>query len=347
MKKILLFIIILLFLTGCNNNELEQKVGNMILTGLPSNDNITINELKNNYHVGGFILMEWDIEEKSFDEISSIIQKLGDGFVVADIEGGEINRIKHLFEIKSAQQYGTEYENIENKEQFMINFRNDVRNIAVYMKALGFNLNFAPVVDVEQTLDGGVFSKLERSYSTNKKTVTELGKIYVQELQNNKIIATIKHYPGHGHTNCDTFIEMCDVFLNKSEMMEIDLYPFKEIIKYEQPGMVMVGLFKTPFDDKPAIFSKKLINILRNDWNYTGVIISDDIMMGAVKEMDRKEIAINAINAGIDIILTTNADDVPLLHETILKGIKDGKINIEKIEQSNSRINQLREFLKT
>lgn len=346
MKLKILIIILLIFLTGCSNS-LDEKVGNMIITGIPSDNNLTINELKEDYHVAGFILMDWDIEDKSFNEIQEITKSLGDGFIVADIEGGEVNRIRHLLNIKTAQQYGQEYENTNDKSQFIRNYRNDVRNIAVYMRALGFNLNFAPVLDVEQTLENGVLSKLERSYSTNHIIVAELGKIYIEELQKNNIIVTAKHYPGHGHTNCDTFIELCEITLNKTLMQEIDMYPFKEVINYEQPGMIMVGLFKTPIDSKPAIFSKELIDILRKELSYNGVIISDDIMMGAVKEMDREKLTIDSINAGIDIILTTNANDVPLIHDAIISGVQDGKISLERIEQANLKINQLKSFLKT
>ncbi len=331
-----------------NYYDLSKEAGQMVITALPSvSNNVTLEDLFDNYFVSGFIYMDWpnDILGMTPSDIKIYSENLQKRsviplFIASDIEGGEINRISSFFPINTNQEYGAEFENSKDKPQFLESYNNDVNNVAEELRYLGINLNLAPVVDVEQTLDKGVLSKYGRSYSTRKDTVSLLGAEYVKALESNRIFSTIKHFPGHGHTSCDTYFKVCGVVLNETEYRATDLYPFAEIVNNSQPSFVMVGLFTTPYDpENISVCSSKVVSgILKDELNFSGIIISDDIMMGATKDMDRKELTIKAINAGVDIILTTNPDDMPLIHSAIIDGVNEGRINRERIDYSFNKI---------
>ncbi len=331
-----------------NYYDLSKEAGQMIITALPSQSSkVTLEDLFDKYFVSGFIYMDWpnDIFGMNSSDVKIYSENLQKRsiiplFIASDIEGGEINRISSFFPISTNQDYGAEFENSKDKPKFLESYNNDVNKVADELKYLGINLNLAPVVDVEQTLDKGVLSKYARSYSTRKDTVSVLGAEYVRTLESNHLFSTIKHFPGHGHTSCDTYFKVCGVVLNETEYRATDLYPFAEIIKNSEPSFVMVGLFTTPYDpENISMYSNKVVTgILKEELNFSGLIISDDIMMGATKDLDRKELTIKAVNAGIDIILTTNPDDVPLIHSAIVEGVNEGRIKKERVDYSFNKI---------
>lgn len=325
---------------------LEEKIGQLIISIPPlPGDGVTLEDLLYTYHLSGFIYMNWpnDIQGMSKQEIIAYTQNLQAKstiplFISADIEGGEINRISQFYQLKTSQEYGLAYESTD-QHLVLEQYRSDIRALALVLSELGINLNFAPVLDVERTLDNGVLSQYGRSYSTDTETVRILGEIYVAELQRNGIFATIKHFPGHGHTTCDTFIRICEVDLSEKMYRERDLPPFQSAIS-QHPAFAMVGLFTTPYDPGViSLHSKQVVtDLLRRELGFEGIIISDDFMMGAVKEMDRYNLTINAFQAGVDMFLTTNANDVPLIFNSLLQAVRTGVISEQSIDQSFQRI---------
>ncbi len=344
---------------------LEKKVGQLIITIPPLEpgklklnnqsillkkyNKVTLDELFDKYHVSGFIYMNWinDIEGMNKEQIKNYTENLQKRseiplFISADIEGGEINRISRFYHIRTSQDYGSEYESIEDKKEFISNYKRDVKGLAKILKEIGINVNFAPVLDVEETLDDGVFSQYGRSYSTDYKTVSVLGPVYVSKLERGDVFSTIKHFPGHGHTNCDTFIKTCGVNLTKEEYKK-DLIPFVEALK-EKPSFVMVGLFNTPYDEENiSILSKSVVSdLLRTQLGFDGVVITDDFMMGAVKNESRYKLTIGSLNAGVDMLLTTNVDDVPLIYGSIMDALRNGDLTEQRIDESFNRIMKLK-----
>jgi len=353
LKKVLPLSLVIL-LIGCSHYTLEQKVGQMIITIPPlDSDNVTLNELFNKYYVSGFIYMNWpnDIKGMNKEEIISYTNLLQNQsnislFIAMDVEGDDLNRIPKLHYIKTNQQYGLKYESAKNKTLFLEDYRKDIKNLTRVLSELGINLNFAPVLDVEKTLKKGIFSRYERSYSTNHETVSALGEVYVSEMENNGTFSTVKHFPGHGHTTCDTYFKICGVNLSKEEYRNIDLMPFIKTLK-QNPSFVMVGLFTTPFDEENiSILSKTIVSdLLQHELDYQGIIITDDFMMGAIKNMDRYNLTINSLKAGVDMILTTNANDVPSIHQSIISAVENGTLTKKRIDKSFKKIMKLKEKL--
>lgn len=330
---------------------LEEKIGQLIITIPPlKSDKVTKNDLFEKYHVGGLIYMNWpnDIQGMNKKEILEFTKEFQKKtaiplFISADIEGGEINRIKSFHPLKTSQEIGEEYESAVNKKEIAEQYQSEIQKLAQVLAEIGINLNFAPVLDVERTLDDGVFSQYGRAYSNKTETVQTLGQIYVKELQQNRIIATIKHFPGHGYATCDTFLSNCGIDLTLEEYRARDLPPFREALK-QDPKMVMVGLFSTPYDpENISIHSAKVIkDLLRRELGFKGIVITDDYMMGAVKKMNRKELTLKALEAGADLFLTTNAEDIPLIYNSLLTAVQEGVISEERIEESFQRVIQLK-----
>jgi beta-N-acetylhexosaminidase len=369
--KIILMLILVSFLVACCPDDketqslaeiiaekdlekeftLEEKIGQLIITIPPlKSDSVELEELFDEYHVGGLIYMNWinDIKGMSKAEILEYTKMMQQKsayplFISADIEGGEINRIKSFHPLKTSQEYGTEFEEAEDQEVVKEAYRKDISELAEVLGEVGINLNFAPVLDVERTLDDGVFSQYGRAYSTNTETVTTLGEIYTEALQENGILATIKHFPGHGHTTCDTFLGNCGVDLTLEEYRERDLPPFVASLT-KDPKFTMVGLFSSPYDpEKISIHSSIVIqDLLRGELGFEGIVITDDYMMGAVKDLPRDELTLDALNAGADIFLTTNAEDVPLIYDSLLTAVNTGVVSEERIEESFQRVVELK-----
>jgi len=350
-----LVVLILLFLVSCApppEYTLEQKAGQLIIANPPlPYDNITLDQLFDDYFVSGVIYMNWenDIKGMTPAEIKKYTQKLQRKssfplFISADIEGGVINRISSFYAIKTSQQYGLEYSQALDKTQYLASYYRDVADLAQVLSGLGLNLNFAPVLDVEKTLNYGVLSKYERCYSTDYQTVSALGEVYVSALEENGVFSTIKHFPGHGHTTCDTFVDNCGVDLSLEEFLATDLVPFQKALQ-QKPSFVMVGLFSTPFDEENiSIHSHAVVtDLLREELGYSGIIITDDFAMGAVKDMDRYNLTINSLKAGADMLLTTNPNDVPLIHHAIVDAVEKGIISEKQINESFARIMKLKE----
>lgn len=325
--------------------SLEEKIGQMIITAVPS-DKSELEDMFKKYHIGGFIYMAWpgDIEDMNQDQAASFSESLQKKskiplFITADVEGGKVNRISDFLEIKTNQEYGKGYEFAKDKEHFLKDYRTDIGTIAEVLKDAGINVNLAPVLDVEQTLEDGVLSKDKRSYSKNYQTVTDLGSAYINEMEKNGILTTAKHFPGHGHTDCDTYLKNCKINVSKEYIENNDMLPFVSAIK-NNVGFIMVGLFKTPYDEKNrGILSKPVVtDLLRNRLGYGGLIITDDFMMGATKNLGREYLSTQAILAGNDILLTTNPNDVPVIYNSLLSAVKNGIISERKIDESVNRI---------
>ena len=168
----------------------------------------------------------------------------------------------------------------------------------------GFNLNFAPVLDLKRYNKQTVIG--DRSYSEDKEVVAKCGIATMQELQKNNIISVAKHFPGHGATKQDShyFLPVINVPMNKIE--DEDMYPFSQIIS-NGADAILVGHLLIPkvTDVYPASLSRKFIcKYIRKKFKYKGLIVTDDLKMRAIKLFYGAELAVKkAFEAGNDIIV--------------------------------------------
>ena len=208
---------------------------------------------------------------------------------------------------------------------------------AIEAKTIGVNMIFAPVLDINNNPDNPIINF--RSYGDNAETVMKFSLPYIEGIQNQGIIACGKHFPGHGDTDTDSHTSLPVINKKTKDLFNEELLPFKNAcLKGIRSIMVAHILFPDLDKDNPATFSKKITeNILRNRWNYDGLIITDGLEMGALSSYTwHGEVAVRAVEAGADILLLPVDNDEAI--NSIFKAVKSGRISASRIEQSFNRI---------
>ena len=324
--------------------EITQKIGRLFIGGIPGPelDKDTIRLIKN-YHLGGIILFSRNIEDPvQLARLCKDIQKVAmesSGyplFLAIDQEGGRVARLKPPF---SQFQGNATIGESPNPEKSAFHFASTT---AREMSLVGLNMNMAPVVDVAQVhIDPHLAG---RSFSQDPFLVTKLGKIVINILQQGGIMAVAKHFPGLGKSDLDPHLHLPTIHAPLDEMESVHLVPFQGAIDANVAAIMSSHAVYPVLDPGiPATLSKKIITgLLRERMHFSGLIISDDLEMGAIaKERGLPEGAADAFEAGVDLLLicksqSTLLDSIELLRDKILKG----DIVYERFEKSLERINK-------
>lgn len=204
--------------------------------------------------------------------------------------------------------------------------------IAKQTKRAGLQVNFAPVVDVNNNANNPVIGF--RSFGEDKENVTQKSLAYMKGMQDNHILASAKHFPGHGDTNVDSHYGLPVIHFSKKRLDNVELYPFRELIKHGL-GSVMVAHMQIPvLDDTPNLastLSKPIVNgLLKQEMGYEGLVFTDALnMQGVAKYYEPGVVDLKALLAGNDMLLNTMNVSVTL-RET-KKAIERGEISIEEI----------------
>jgi len=349
LKKILfLFFSLALFLNPIFANDLDKKIGQMLIIGFEGNkiNSSSFKKIQKQIKKGeisGVILFSKNIKSKDdLSKMNEILLKSNNiiPFISIDNEGGQIQRFD-FYNNKSAK----EISNLEN-----IDARQEYSSMAKNLKSLNFNLNFAPCVDLEINPDS-IISKKERSYSKDPNIVSNYSKIFIEEHSKEKIATSIKHFPGHGNVSGDTHLGFVD---STNTFNEIELEPYKNLVQYDKTNKVMIfHIFNKNFDEKyPASLSKKTVDFLKNNIGFKGLIVSDDYDMRSIRDNYKlDEIIVNSINSGINLLIFSNNIKVKeknlakKFHKIIKKELKKGTIKKENIENSYQKIIQLKNSL--
>ncbi|MDD5569160.1 MAG: beta-N-acetylhexosaminidase [Candidatus Pacebacteria bacterium] len=340
--------------------ELKQKIGQMLIIGFRGTEigpNSYISKTMQKLNIGGVILFDKDSPSNgtiqrnivNYSQVKNLVADIkkyspSPLFVAIDAEGGYVNRLKEKYgfvNIPSAKQMG-KASTAQTKKQAQI--------LGKELAELGFNLDFAPVVDVDVNPANPVIGYLERSFSTDPEKVAANASAFIDGLHENNIITAIKHFPGHGSSTADSHLGMVDVTQTyKPE----ELIPYERLISLGYSDIVMTAhIMNTNIDpDYPATLSPLFINnILREELGFQGVVISDDIQMGAI--MDNYGFAdaiVKAINAGCDMIGISNNikeydERAPYTAvDAIFNAVKNGQISQNRVNQSFERIEALKE----
>ena len=314
-----------------SNMDIGEKVGQLFLVRYNKNDV----EYLSNFIPGGYILFAKDFEEHTKKEIKEEIgfaqEKNKYPLIIAvDEEGGYVTRVSRFKnfreeKFKSPKSYYEEggWDLVKQTE----------KEKAELLKSIGINLNLAPVADISTNEDDFMYI---RSFGKGANETSEYITNMVTYANENKINSCLKHFPGYGN-NVDTHTGIAIDERSYEEIKENDYKPFKAGIDAKVPCVLVSHNIVKSIDDKlPASLSEKVIKELREELGFTGIVITDDLAMDAVSEyVAKNEAATNAINAGNDLIITS--DFVPMYKE-IINSIKEGAIKEETIDKAVTRI---------
>lgn len=359
MRKFLLTALVgILSLMNCGQStadvSLEDKIGQMLMVGFRGTQldesNPVVEDIQNR-NIGGVILFDYDVPTQSpvrniqsAEQVKHLIGQLQDFATIPllvgiDQEGGNVVRLKPKFGFSntvSAQHLGA----IDNPDSthFYANQQAELLN------QLGFNLNFAPVVDLNTNPENPVIGKLNRSYSADPEIVTKHARIVMQEHLEANVIPVLKHFPGHGSAWNDSHKGIADV---TETWQKIELKPYKNLIANDStPAIMTAHVFNAKLDSAyPATLSKPVLSgLLRDSLDFDGLIFSDDMQMQAIRSQYGLETALKqGINAGIDILVFANnsvfEEDIAERAISIIKRlVAQGEIPRDQIDRSYQRI---------
>ncbi len=214
------------------------------------------------------------------------------------------------------------------------------------LKAMGVNMNLAPVLDVNTNPVNPIIGV--RSFGDDPLEVAVLGKAYIEELQSHGIMAVAKHFPGHGDTSIDSHLDLPILDLSLEDMLDRELVPFRAAIEAGVSSIMTAHIAYPKIDESglPATLSRKIIaDLLRSRLGFNGVVMTDALEMKAIYDrFEPREIAELAINAGVDLLLVSGDYNLMCeVKEAIWRGLESGIISKSRVLESINRINSLKE----
>ena len=346
-RKIVLITLIILIITGCNKNKtetiknnnkesdpiltkvnklmdkmsIEEKIAQMLVVYY-AKDTVDDNLKKSikSTPFGGFILTRDNIT--TYDKTLKFVKDLQNNssipmIISIDEEGGNVQRLEYIND-KKVTHIPYMYELGKTND---ISLAYDTAKVmAEELRTIGVNVTYAPVLDVYSNPNNPVIGK--RSFSENPNIVSNMALSFSKGLEENKVISTFKHFPGHGDTDTDSHISLPIINKTYEELKETELIPFQKAID-SGAKIIMIGHIALPKivgDNTPSSLSKK------KDMHYDGLVITDALNMGALtNNYTDEEIYIKTIEAGVDLLLMPNGSKKAI--EIIKKKVSEDRIN--------------------
>ena len=314
-----------------------DKVGQLMMIGIHGKSlNDDAKFMLNEYRVGGIILFDRNMESK--DQVKTLITDINKAgksagltplFLGIDQEGGAVARMDDkLIKVPPAEEVGKAP--VEQAAAL-------AKEVGTELKELGFNINFAPVADLGLTYG--------RSYSTNPDEVVRYASAVGKSYDEAGLWYSYKHFPGIGKTDVDLHADTSIVPVSKETLLSEDTKVFVDLIKQSKPNtytiMVSHAMYPQIDPDHPSSLSKAIItDWLRKDMGYNGVVVTDDMDMGALaKHYTFGDMAVQSILAGSDILLVCHEyEHMQEAYNGLMKAVKDGRISKERLDESVKRI---------
>lgn len=345
---------------------LRNKIGQMLIMGFHGceiNEHSPIAQWLSNDGLGGVLLFDKDVSTglygknlKNQSQIKQLIRQLNhysatnssnsNGlplFVAIDYEGGAVDRLAKIEECMSTLTA------VELAHLSSTALEEELGQMAITLQELGFNLNFAPVVDLDLNNEQGIIGKLKRSFSNDPEVVARVAAQFVDVFSRYGIACSYKHFPGHGSAVGDThegFVDVTDTF-NANELV-----PYRRLLNdATKPVMVMTAhVINRHLDSKgvPATLSHEILTgLLRENIGYGGVIISDDLQMQAISShYSLEESLCLTINAGADMVIFANqlgSITAPEVVDCIEQLVLHKHIDQQRIDDAYRRIVRLKQ----
>ena len=315
--------------------SMDERIGQLYIVALYTNKDQNhisgVRKLVEQERIGGIILMQDDAEQEialvnEFQKKSRVPMLFG-----MDAEWGLYQRIKTAHKFPWAMTLGAIQDNNLVYEM--------ASKIAEDAKKMGIYWNFAPVVDVNTNPKNPIIGN--RSFGSDVQNVIAKSLAYAQGLQDNGVLAAIKHFPGHGDTDVDSHLDLPVVKHSLERLNKIELAPFKALMDKKIGGAMIAHLYVPQLEkgkNIPASISYDIVtNLLKNKFRYEGLVITDALNMNAVaKKYPAGELDLRAFKAGNDVLLFSQ--DVPTGKKLIKDAIQKGEISEKRLEESVKKI---------
>ena len=303
--------------------------------------NQTMRDVNANYPIGGLILYAWNIDDEA--QLAKLIPQIralnGHPLLCIDEEGGRVSRLANNpnFNVKKYESMAA------------IGATGDPNNayecgntIGTYLKHYGFDIDFAPVADVNTNPENIIIGA--RAFSDDPQVAAKMVTSYLQGLDDAGVTGCIKHFPGHGDTKVDTHFGYASTQKTWAEMLDCEMVTFKAGIAWgcQLVMTAHIGAPKVTGSDVPSTMSPIILqDKLRGELGYQNIIITDGMEMGAItQQYTSAEAAVGSIQAGVDIVL--GPKNLVEAFDAVMVAVEKGTITEERINQSVRRILKLK-----
>jgi beta-N-acetylhexosaminidase len=334
------------------NDATKHSVGQMIIAGFfgtrisdPGFERV-IDDLEDNV-IGGVLFLARNIASRS--DLQTMVDRIkrckcsARPIIAIDEEGGSIERLGGKFgneHTHSAEKIGRSGE---------ASARREYRKLALRLSEAGFNMNLAPVVDVNRNPTNPIIARLGRSFSEDPLVVARYAAIFIREHRRHHVITSLKHFPGHGSSTQDSHASVADV---ASTWSRDELIPFHVLISQKLADSVMVGHLANQNvwgGAATQAHSVAVSQLLRRELKFDGVVISDDLGMDAVRlgSGNFADVIISAVKGGADLLIVGRlpdeaADPGRFAYSALINAMDTGAISAQSVESSLSRIARLK-----
>jgi beta-N-acetylhexosaminidase len=321
----------------------REKIGQLFMVGFMGTS--VTSELASfikEYKPGGVILFSRNLESVGqIVELTNDLQRCSPRsplLISIDQEGGRVSRLPRGFTIFPPCELLGRCNSSELAYAA-------AATIAKELKAVGVNMNMAPVLDVNSNPDNPVIG--DRAFGSTPEVVSEMALVTAAGLQDNKVVACGKHFPGHGDTNADSHKELPVVEASRERLEAVEFPPFRRAVTAGIATMMTAHVLYKALDDQlPATLSSAVItNLLREDLQYDGVVLTDDLEMHAIVDhYGVGDAAVRAILAGCDVLLICKEREREVsAFEAIEQSVASGTISMERLNQSVARIQRVKQ----
>lgn len=311
--------------------SIEEKIGQLFLVRYNKNDTTYLS----NFYPGGYILFAKDFEnhtKESIKEELDVLQKMNKYKLIigVDEEGGFVTRVSRYKNFREEKFLSPKFYYEKGGYELL---KETEKEKATLLKSIGINLNLAPVADISTDENDFIYN---RAFGYDEIKTSEFINNMVTYANENEINSCLKHFPGYGN-NKDTHTGIAIDNREYKNFLEKDYLPFIAGIKAKVPSILISHNIINCLDStKPASLSKKVISELRGKLNFTGIIITDDLAMDAVKEyVENNQAATLAIEAGNDMIITS---DFITMYKELLNSVNNKILTEETINQAVRRV---------
>ena len=332
------------------HKDLRKELGQLIMMGvagtqLSREEKKVISEIQ----PSGVIYFRRNVKSpKQLAKLTHSIYKLTHEMplIGIDQEGGWVARLDKPFTVfPGNESLGRAYQ-FTKKDDLTVR---QATAMAKELRSIGVNINFTPLADVATNPDNPIIPS-KRAFGNEPKIVSKLVSKTVHAYRKQKVISCAKHFPGHGDTSTDSHLVLPFVDVTKNTLMKREILPFQTAIRAQVPNIMTAHVVYRKIDPKPATLSKKFLeDLLRKKLKFKGVIISDDMEMSAIAgNMDIPQASVEAINAGVDLLLVCKKLDLAVqVYKAIVQAVETGVISTRRIKQSLARVAKMkRAYLK-